>query len=222
MHPTTRSFQILSTVTLALSLICLSSGSALAKKGPRHRKSHAKIMAKLELSDAQKSELKAMRQSLREQKRAIKQNSSLTKQEKKAALYALRKSKQAQLSSLLTPDQQSERRTLREARQAKKRSKRLARLARKLELSPAQRTQVSDILENAAKRGRRIHSQDDLNFQEHRTQIKAHRKRTRNELQGILDAEQRATFTEMKKKRKNRRMVRGKGRKGKRQARRNR
>lgn len=216
MNNSSRSYRLLSTAFVTLGLLCMSAAPALAKgKGKKHRKKHAKIMAKLDLSDAQKAEFKALRNEFRQQKRAIHQDTSLSKAQKKEALYTLRKSKKSKLSALLSSRQKQEHKALRDAHRAKKRSKRLVRLTKKLDLSSSQQARVSDILDQAAKRGQGIHSQDNLSFQEHKAKVKAHRKATRNELQSVLNEEQKEKFATMKKKRRAKNKRRGK-RRGKR------
>lgn len=195
--------RLLSTVAITLGLLCMSATPALAKhKGHKHRKGHARILAKLDLSAAQKQELKALRKSFRQQKQSIHQDESLSKAQKKEALFDLRKSKKSQLNALLTPAQKRKHRDLRDARREKKRSKRVAKLSKKLDLTPSQKLEVSEILERANRRGKGIHNQDNLSFQEHKAQIKNHRKSTRKELEAVLTQEQKEKFSAIKKKRR--------------------
>lgn len=204
--------RFLSTAAITLGLLCISASPALAKhKGHKHHKNHAKIMAKLKLSEAQKKELKALRKSFRQQKRSIHQDESLNKAQKKEALFALRKSKKSQLNALLTPAQKREHRALRNAKRERKRSKRIAKLSRKLNLTASQQSEVSKILERATQRGKGIHNQDNLSFKEHKAQMKSHRKSTRKELQTVLTAEQKEKFAAMKKKRRGKGKRKNKG-----------
>lgn len=209
-----RYIRILSTLTLALGLLSLSSGDALAKRGKRHKKQRAKIMAQLDLSASQKAELKALRQAHRNEKQAIRQDSSLSKQDKKAKLYSLRKARKAKMQALLSSEQLAQHRSLRAAHKAKKRSQRLARLSDKLALNTQQQAQISEVLDRAAQRGQGIHSQSGLSFQEHKAQVKAHRKQTRSEINDVLNAEQQERFAQMKKDRKRKKNKKGKRRGG--------
>lgn len=65
----------------------------------------AKLAAKLGLTADQQSKLSDLRRSNHEQRQAVLNNSSLTNEQKQAQLSQLRQQSQAQLATILTPDQ---------------------------------------------------------------------------------------------------------------------
>ena len=67
------------------------------------------MMDKLNLTSAQKSQMKAIQESTKQQREAIKKDTSLTQDEKKAKMKDLQKSHSQKVNSILTPDQQAKR-----------------------------------------------------------------------------------------------------------------
>lgn len=65
-----------------------------------------KMAKELNLTDAQKIQLKEMNQKNAQEMRAIRSDSSLTKEQKMEKMKALRESRESQMSSILTPEQQ--------------------------------------------------------------------------------------------------------------------
>jgi Spy/CpxP family protein refolding chaperone len=66
-----------------------------------------KFAEKLNLSPEQKADLKSIRENEKQQAQAIKNDSSLTSDQKKAKFKELRKSSHEQMMAKLTPDQQA-------------------------------------------------------------------------------------------------------------------
>ncbi len=65
----------------------------------------AKFAAKLGLTADQQSKLKDLRRSTRQQRQAVLNNPSLTNEQKQAQLSQIRQTTQAQLATILTPEQ---------------------------------------------------------------------------------------------------------------------
>ena len=65
-----------------------------------------KFAEALNLTDQQKADLKSIRENQRQQAQAIKNDTSLTPEQKKAKFKELRKSSHEQMMAKLTPDQQ--------------------------------------------------------------------------------------------------------------------
>jgi Spy/CpxP family protein refolding chaperone len=81
----------------------------------RHRFQN-RLKEKLSLSDAQVQQLKQMHQDTRSQFEAIRKNTALSADQKKAALKTLREKRQEQLKTVLTPDQLQKLQELRKER----------------------------------------------------------------------------------------------------------
>jgi periplasmic protein CpxP/Spy len=83
------------------------NSSAQTTTTPQKTERGAKFAKELNLTPEQQTELKQIRQSSREQFKAIKNDSSLTADQKKAKLKELRQSTNEQMMSKLNPDQQA-------------------------------------------------------------------------------------------------------------------
>lgn len=66
------------------------------------------MFSKLNLTDAQKTQITAIMQSTREKVKAVKQDSTLSDDAKKTQITALRKDSRQQILALLTPEQQQQ------------------------------------------------------------------------------------------------------------------
>lgn len=77
-----------------------------------HRKS-SEMMKDLNLTADQKAQMKEMRQSNKQQREAIKNDASLSQDQKTAKMKELHKSQMDKMNSILTPDQQSKMKTYR-------------------------------------------------------------------------------------------------------------
>jgi len=67
------------------------------------------MMDDLNLTSDQKSQMKSIQESTKQQREAIKNDASLTQDEKKAKMKDLQKSHSQKINSILTPDQQAKR-----------------------------------------------------------------------------------------------------------------
>ena len=65
-----------------------------------------KLMQELNLTDAQKAQLKPIMQDQKAQMKALKEDTTLTPEAKKAKFKALRAESEAKIDAILTPDQQ--------------------------------------------------------------------------------------------------------------------
>ena len=75
--------------------------------------------AKLNLSADQSAKIKAQREALKVKVTAIKNNSSLTEEQKKAQMKEVRQSSQAEMKSILTPEQQKQMQEMRKGHKGK-------------------------------------------------------------------------------------------------------
>ena len=103
-------------MVLPLAALAQTSGTASGDNGnaattqtqPKERGERGEKFAKeLNLTADQQAELKSIRENMRQQAQAIKNDSSLTADQKKAKFKELRKSTHEQMMAKLTPDQQA-------------------------------------------------------------------------------------------------------------------
>jgi Spy/CpxP family protein refolding chaperone len=82
--------------------------------GQRQRQHMAMLAQKLNLTDAQKEQFQQIGKDMRKQGMAIRQDSSLTDEQKKEKMQALRKQSHQQMFSILTPEQKEQLKQMRE------------------------------------------------------------------------------------------------------------
>ena len=96
------------------------SATAPGAHAKEHRKAMRDEMAKLNLTDDQKSQIKAIHAKAKEQVQAVKSDTTLTDAQKKAKLRGIRMDTRKQVSGVLTPEQrQTLREDMKQRRQAK-------------------------------------------------------------------------------------------------------
>lgn len=83
----------------------LALGQPTLAKGQDQKGHMGKMAATLGLTDAQKAQMKPVFQSGRDQVKAVKADTSLSPEDRKSKLKAIRKSTLSQISPMLTPDQ---------------------------------------------------------------------------------------------------------------------
>jgi len=83
-----------------------NSANAATSQAPDKERGE-KFAEKLNLTPEQKADLKSIRENAKQQAQAIKSDSSLTPDQKKAKFKELRKSSHEQMMAKLTPDQQA-------------------------------------------------------------------------------------------------------------------
>ncbi|HUS20125.1 MAG TPA: Spy/CpxP family protein refolding chaperone [Terriglobales bacterium] len=87
------------------------------KMGRRGGRAHMqKMSTELGLTEAQKTQLKALHEQERTKAQELRVNTSLTKEQKMEQMKALRESSQSQMKSILTPEQQTKFETMKQNR----------------------------------------------------------------------------------------------------------
>ena len=92
-----------------------NSANAATSQAPDKERGE-KFAEKLNLTPEQKADLKSIRENAKQQAQAIKSDSSLTPDQKKAKFKELRKSSHEQMMAKLTPDQQAKFKEMRKER----------------------------------------------------------------------------------------------------------
>jgi len=83
----------------------LALGQPTLAKGQHQGGRMGKMAAALGLTAAQKAQMKPIMQSAREQAKAVKADTSLSPEDRKSKLKAIRKNTMSQVTPILTPDQ---------------------------------------------------------------------------------------------------------------------
>lgn len=116
----------------ALGALVTLSPVAFAKNGVHktpeqraaRRERKQEMAQELGLTDAQKTQLKAIHQATRAKVQAVRANTTLSAEEQHAQIKALHKSARQQMMALLTPQQRAKMKTLRHERHAERKANR--------------------------------------------------------------------------------------------------
>ena len=113
---------VLAALSLALAapLSTLPAHAGPGAHGQKAGKRLQKLSSELGLTDAQKAQMKPVLQNSRQQVKAIKDDATLSADDRKAKLKELRKSTRQQTMAILTPDQQAKLKSIRQAKREAK------------------------------------------------------------------------------------------------------
>ena len=113
---------VLAALSLALAAPLLSTPAQAAHgaHGQKAGKRLQKLADELNLTDAQKAQLKPVLQNARQQTKALKDDATLSPEDRQAKLKALRKSTRQQTMAVLSPDQQAKLKSIRKAKREAK------------------------------------------------------------------------------------------------------
>ena len=213
------------TLALALALPATAfaqnpdAGTPSAQRGDHHRGGRAErgrrghhghrghhgaghIMRELNLSDAQRAELRTIRQEAHtEAERLRAQPASDARREQMRALHERTRER---MHAVLTPEQRAEAQRLRREARAERVERRVTRMEERLELSPAQTNRVRAILRREA--ARRDSADGERPTREER---RATRQSVRAEIDAVLTPAQRARAEELREERRAERGERG-------------
>ncbi len=143
----------------------------------------------LNLSDAQKAQLKAIGAKYAPQVRAVATDKSLTKEQKSAQLTALRLAARAEASAVLTPPQQAKLKGLKLLVEGQVTAL-LTEIGQELDLTDVQKQEIKSILADARIQAAAIISDPSLSRLQKRTQLQALAARTRHDIAALLTGSQ--------------------------------
>jgi len=145
----------------------------------------------LNLTDQQKSEVEALLKVEREQRQAIRNNSSLTPEQKRDQLRQLRRSTHDQVLAVLTPEQQQR------FQQRHEHVSGIGPLA-PLDLTPEQKLKIGPILQADRQQTRAVLSDSSLTPQQKRAKLQDIRSTTNSQIQTVLSPTQRQRLQQFK------------------------
>ncbi|MEC7524826.1 MAG: Spy/CpxP family protein refolding chaperone [Myxococcota bacterium] len=185
-------------------------------RGHHHRGRRARhhrgrrMAAELNLTDAQRAQLREYRESARPRMQAAREAGD------REAMRALHREMRERFQSVLTPEQRERAQELRREHAQRRIDRRVERMTERLELSATQQQQVRGILQGAAQQRRALHEQARLDGEAPREAMQALRERTRTQVQSVLTSEQQSRAAELREQRRERRGERGerRGRRG--------
>jgi len=188
------------------------SANAQEKTGKMktHRHHHAKAMMMhgITLSAAQKQQMKANRETTKNQLAELNKNEDITVREFKARKAEILKSQKEQMDKILTDEQKSQLAKNKADRKAKHElasSKRLDKMKARLNLSEEQVAKIKDSREASRAKANAIRENSQLSQAEKKDQLVAVMKEQKDNFKAVLTPEQISKMEAMKKDRMDKR-----------------
>jgi Spy/CpxP family protein refolding chaperone len=172
-----------------------------------HKGGHGgkKMMAHMDLSDAQQNQMKTINEEFRTKMQALEQNKSMNVGDYKAQKAALLKEKHDKMQAILTPEQKKqmeEKKEMMESSRTARHEKKLAEMKTKLSLSDDQVSKLKSQHEAMKSKIKAIRENQSLSPEDKKQQIKAAKEAAKTEHKSILTAEQLKKFEEIRKEHK--------------------
>jgi Spy/CpxP family protein refolding chaperone len=152
--------------------------------------SAASVTAKAQLTAEQKKQLHELRASARDQAAIIRNDQTLTNEQKQAKLKALRGSTRQQMKSVLTPEQQKA--------FADRRAAGRARMAAKLGLTADQQSKLKDLASSNRQQRQGVLKNASLTNEQKQAQLSQIRQASQAQLAAILTPQQLEQFHQMR------------------------
>ena len=167
-------------------------------------------MKELNLTDAQKTQMKANHEEMNGKMDKIRQDASLSEDQKKSQMEALRGEQRQKMESILTPEQKTKFEEIRKNNPGRQdtsgrkegkegREGREGKMKEKLGLSDDQATQMKSLHQSAKSQIEAIKNNGTLSESAKKDQIKAIKENTKAKRQTILTPDQEKKIEEMKK-----------------------
>lgn len=172
------------------------------KEGKGRKHGQREMMKDLNLSDAQKAQMKAIREEQKSNMQQLKQNQDITVKEYNNRKDALMKASKAKREAVLTAEQKSkmeQAKTAQEAKRAAFQQKRMEKMKSTLSLTDDQSGKLKTLHERTQMQIKSVRENQALNSEEKKQQIRALKNASVEERKKILNAEQLKKMEEMKK-----------------------
>ncbi len=174
-----------------------------------------KMAQELNLTDAQKKQMKDMQDAFREKMKTLNQNESITVKQQRDEMYNLQKQHRANMKKVLTPEQQEKMTAIRNGQEKKIQEaqlRRMDKIAVELKLSEAQKTQFAQLQTSHQTAMRALMQNDNIDRTAKEKQVKALMDQHKKDMEKLLNKEQQKQLEEMKKD--NPKQQRGRGDRG--------
>ncbi len=145
----------------------------------------------LNLSEDQRSRIEPILQDEMQQAKAIRQDTSLTPEQKRGKMLQLRDSSRAQVEALMTPEQ-----VARLPRRGT--GRRMAKMAQRLNLTPDQKAKMKPLLLDQHKQVQAVRADASLTPEQKQGKIREIRKSTHQQVMALLTPEQQQQLKEMR------------------------
>lgn len=189
-------------LTTLIALLLMSAAVMAQEKGKKELKKQ--FQKDMNFSPAQQEQLKTMRQSMKEEARAIRNNAALSSEEKKSRMKAIREKNQTSVKTILTPDQQAKwgqwsdkRRQFKKEQGGKMKRKEMM---RNLNLSKEQQGRMKELNKGMKEKAESIRNNQNLTDAQRKEQLKALRMERVKMSKELLSPEQIKLMQETRKK----------------------
>jgi len=169
-----------------------------------HQRGGGKELEKLNLSDAQKAQVKTINQEFRKKMQDLESKENITVKEQRNQQEALRKEHKSKIESLLTPEQKTQLAQFKadaEKKRAEMGEKHLAQMKEKLGLSDSQVATIKSKQQATIQKRDAIISDEKLDGSQKREQLSALRQEMKTNMESVLTPEQKVKMEELRKNR---------------------
>lgn len=166
---------------------------------------------KLNLTDAQKSDMKSINENFRQQMKDLRQQGNITVNEQKQRREALVTDRKNKINAILTPEQKSQAaEAIKDHRQGRKkgmRNNKFEDVAKDLNLTTDQSAKMATIQTNFRKDIQSIRQNNSLDKEQKKQQIMSLAKQHKSDVQALLTNDQKQQLKDNQKNRPNRTIV---------------
>jgi Spy/CpxP family protein refolding chaperone len=181
---------------------CAQDQSASSERPPMHRH-HSDALAQLNLTDDQKTEMKAINDDFKQQMTDLKKSEDkITVTEWKSKMATIRKDHHEKVEKVLTDEQKATLKKIHKERGNRFRQdkrNRIEEMKKELNLTDEQTTAVQNNLSESLKKMRAVHDDKSLTDDQKKAQYKTLHDQEQQGLKSILTPDQWNKFQEMKK-----------------------
>jgi Spy/CpxP family protein refolding chaperone len=180
--------------------------SAPPKMMPRHGGGFQRLAQQLNLTDQQKTQIQSFTQAGRQQALSIRQDTSLTPQQKQDQFKQLRASTRQQIQGVLAPDQQAQMKELRAQHVGMGRGRGAGigrgqgRMAQ-LNLTADQRAKIQPILQSSWQQARAVRTETTLTPEEKHAKLRGIHQGAKTQVNSLLTPEQQQQWQQMRQHR---------------------
>ena len=189
-------------MTALTGLIFCANAQNISKMKTQHHNNNAMMLKELNLSSAQKEQMKANQESYKKQLQELNKKEDITVKEARDRKEALHKEQKEKMMNLLTADQKNKLVLIkkdREARHETEAAKRLDKMKTNLDLSDEQVNKINADRQVTHTQLKTIKGNDQLTRTQKKEQLLALKEQNKNSLKNILTPEQFSKLEEMKK-----------------------
>lgn len=196
-------------LAFSLGVFAMQSNAQVSKNSDHHQRVHrdsthnrSQMMKDLNLTESQKAQLQASRQQMRTQMEAIKNDSSLSPQQKKEKMQQLHQSQRTAMNSVLTAEQKSKLKaeiTEKKDWKGKHKGDRKQGILKDLNLTEVQKTELKADREIMKQKREAIKNDVTLNDTQKKEKMRELYRSHKEKMNSILTPEQKAKLEAAKK-----------------------